>query len=462
MQYSPRHRALLLALAFVAGATVSLSFGSVSRLAWHFLPFASAFATQNELAHTSRLLSLFDGVFERVMADYVDSVSGESLIENAINGMLGKLDPYSSYLDPQALHDLNDEVEGKVGGIGVDAYTDAAYARVITAIDGTPASRAGIKAGDLIVAVDGESIRNWLPQRIVHTMRGTPHSTVALSIQRDGVDHLLRFSLVREIIALEAVSQRLIAPDIGYIRLRFFNEHADEGLRAAVETLKRDAGRLNVIVLDLRDNPGGSFEQAVMVSGEFLHQGDVVSVRARRPEDSGSWHTKGNDITNGRPLLLLINEGSASSAEIVAGALQDRKRAILVGARTFGKGSMQTVIPLADERALKLTTAYTYTPSGLLIQGFGINPDVPVAQSGSAKRNSDEEKLNRALSVHDGMSPQTTLRRTDIPVIARQIPRIPPHDFPAYTPNRPETDFQLQQALVLARAIAAGQRSPIR
>jgi carboxyl-terminal processing protease len=197
-----------------------------------------------------------------------------------------------------------------------------------------------------------------------------------------------------------------------------------------------------------------------MVSGEFLNQGDVVSLRARRPEDSGSWHTKGKDITNGLPLLLLINEGSASAAEIVAGALQDNRRAILVGSRTFGKGSAQTLIPLADGRALKLTTAYSYTPSGRLIQGFGISPDVPVAQGGSAKRNLKGEELNRALSVQGGRSQQRALRRTDLPAIVRHIPNDPPHDFPAYSPNRPETDFQLQQALVLARAIAAGQTSP--
>jgi len=221
---------------FVVGATVSLSFGSVSWLTWHSLPFEAAFATQNELADTSRV-GLFDDVFERVIADYVDAVSGKSLIENAINGMLAKLDSYSSYMDARALRDLNDKVEGKVGGIGVDAYLDAAYVRVIAAIDGTPASRAGIKAGDLIVAVDGESIRNWAQQRIVDRMRGPPQSTIVLSIQRNGVDDLLQFSLVREIIASEAVSHRLIAPDIGYIRLRFSNEHADEDLRAAVDRL---------------------------------------------------------------------------------------------------------------------------------------------------------------------------------------------------------------------------------
>jgi carboxyl-terminal processing protease len=462
MQHSPRHRALVVALAFVTGATVSLTFGSVSRLAWHSQPIRAAFATQNELADTSRSIGLFADVFERVIANYVDPVGGQSLIEIAINGMLAKLDPYSSYMDARALRDLNDEAEGRIGGIGVDAYSDAAYARVISAIDGTPASRAGIQAGDLIVAVDGESIRNWSPQRIIHRMRGPPHSTIVLSIQRDGVDHPLQVSVVREIITLEAVSHRLIAPDIGYIRLRFFNEHADEDLRAAVEMLKREAGQLHAIILDLRDNPGGSFEQAVMVSGEFLNRGDVVSLRARRPEDSGSWHTQGNDITNGLPLLLLINEGSASAAEIVAGALQDNRRAILVGARSFGKGSAQTLIPLADDRALKLTTAYIYTPSGRLIQGFGISPDVPVAQNGSVKRDFEQEKLNRALSIQGGTSRQTTLRRADLPAIIRRIPKNPPHDFPTYSPNRAETDFQLQQALVLARAIAAGQTSPIR
>jgi carboxyl-terminal processing protease len=341
----------------------------------------------------------------------------------------------------------------------VDAYQDADHARVIAAIDGTPASRAGIKSGDLIVAVDGESIRNWSPQRIVHRMRGPPHSTIVLSIQRDGADHLLQVTLVRELITLQAVSHQLFSPDIGYIRLRFFDEHADKDLRAALEALTREAGRLHAIVLDLRDNPGGLLGQAVMVSGEFLDQGDVVSVRARRPEDSGSWHTKGNDITNGLPLLLLINEGSASSAEIVAGALQDRGRAVLIGAPTFGKGSVQTLITLPNERALKLTTAYLYTPSRHLIQGFGIRPDVPIAQSGSAT-DSAKEKRNLARSIPWGTSRQTTLRRTDLPAIVRHIPNSPPHDFPAYSPDRQETDFQLQQALVLARAIAAGQTSP--
>jgi len=292
-------------------------------------------------------------------------------------------------------------------------------------------------------------------------MRGPPNSKITLTIKREGDDKPLELSLQREIIHIQATRERLDG-DVGYIRLTQFNEQADAGIRAAVQKLKQQAnGHLKGFVLDLRNNPGGLLDQAVAVSNDFLDKGEVVSTRARHPEDSQRWNAKPGDITGGAPLVVLINNGSASASEIVAGALQDNRRAILLGVRSFGKGSVQTVIPLPGNGAMRLTTARYYTPSGRSIQGLGIVPDVKVQES----RTDDpkylperEADLNHILRNTDAAAKEAAPARTDLPAIVKEIPGKPPEGWAKFDPAKPATDFQLQQGLKLVDAMAATKR----
>jgi carboxyl-terminal processing protease len=282
-------------------------------------------------------------------------------------------------------------------------------------------------------------------------------------IKREGVDKPVEVSMLREIIHIQVVKSRMEPDNVGYVRLSQFTEQADAALKQAVRSLKQQAGgRLRALVLDLRNNPGGLLDQAVAISGDFINQGEIVSTRARHTEDAQRWDAKGNDILEGAPLVVLINGGSASSSEIVAGALQDHHRAVLLGTRSFGKGSVQTVIPLPGSGAMRLTTARYYTPSGRSIQGLGISPDVAVVESREeqphfgAERESD---LNHVLKNQGGAQDVAPPPRTDLPPIAKEIPGKPPQGFPKFDPAKPEeTDFQLQEAVVLAKAMAAQSR----
>jgi len=451
---------LLLGTAFLAGVAIGPVSGLITR---HFdLGVNAAFAQDSDRANTYRLLALFGDVFERVRLDYVDPVSDRDLIENAINGMLRGLDPHSRYLDADKFHEMQVETEGKFAGIGIEVTQGNGLIKVVNTMDDTPASKAGIKVGDIITALNGKSVQ-WLSLKdAVDKMRGPPNTKVTLTIKREGVDKPLEISLRREVIHIQVVKQRMESDNIGYVRLSEFNDRADAGVKQAVKSLRRRAGgKLKALILDLRDNPGGLLDQAVTIAGDFVAQGEIVSTRARHAGDAEWLGAKGTDILVGVPLVVLINSGSASASEIVAGALQDHHRAVLVGARSFGKGSVQNEIPVPGNGAIELTTSRYYTPSGRSIQGLGIVPDVLVAETREDMPSFgiEREADLRHVLKNQGGTPDTGAEpRADLPPIAKNIPSKPPEGFPEFDPAKPDdTDFQLQQALVVARAMATAQ-----
>jgi len=445
---------LLLGTAFLAGIVAGPTFSVLGHAA----------AQDSSRTEVYQMLKVFGDVLERVRAEYVDPVNDREMIENAINGMLTGLDPHSSYMNTKAFKDMQVQTKGEFGGLGIEVTEDKGVIKVVSPIDDTPAFRAGIKSGDIITALDGKTVLGLSLNDAVDRMRGPPNSKIVLTIKRQNVDKPLEVPLVRETIQIKVVKSRMEPDDIGYVRLSQFTEQADAGLKAAVRNLKQQAGgKLKGLILDLRNNPGGLLDQAVAVSSDFINQGEIVSTRARHPEDSQRWDAKGTDILNGAPLIVLINGGSASASEIVSGALQDHHRAVLIGTRTFGKGSVQTVMPLPGNGAMRLTTARYYTPSGRSIQGLGIAPDATVAESREeparfgAEREAD---LNRVLKNQGGTGQQSLPPRTDLPPIVKHLPDKPPENFPKFDAQKPdETDFQLQQAVTVARAMALAQKS---
>jgi carboxyl-terminal processing protease len=409
-------------------------------------------------SEATQYLKLFGDVFERIRSEYVDPVNDKDVLENAINGMLTGLDPHSSYMNAKAFRDMQVQTKGEFGGLGLEVTEDKGLIKVVSPIDDTPAARAGIKAGDIITALDGKTVLGLSLNDAVDRMRGPPNSRIMLTIKRDGVNKPLDIPVTREIIKIQVVKSRMEPDNIGYIRLSQFTERADPGVREAIKDLKAKAGgNLRAVILDLRNDPGGLLDQAIAVASDFIPQGEIVSTRARHPEDSQRWDARGTDLLNGAPMVVLINNGSASASEIVAGALQDHRRAVLLGIRSFGKGSVQTVIPLPGGGAMRLTTARYYTPSGRSIQATGIVPDVKVTESREAPLSfglERESDYNKVLSNTGGTQGEPLPPRTDLPPIAKQIPPRPPKDFPKYDPSKPDqTDFQLQQAIVLAKAM---------
>lgn len=330
---------------------------------------------------TYRQLNLFGDVFERVRASYVREVSDSELVEASISGMLSSLDPHSSYLTAEDFTDMQVQTRGEFGGLGLEVTTEDGVVKVISPIDETPAAAAGIIAGDLIIAIDGEDITGLTLNDAVEKMRGPANTTVTLTLVRPGQDKPFDLTLTRTTIKINSVRFRAEG-DIGYIRITSFTEQTEAGLARAFETLERDIGpNLKGFVLDLRNNPGGLLDQAIAVSDAFLERGEVVSTRGRDPQDIERYNARSGDAALSKPVVVLINGGSASASEIVAGALQDHGRAILMGTLSFGKGSVQTIIPLgAGEGALRLTTARYFTPSGRSIQAHGIEPEIEVHQ----------------------------------------------------------------------------------
>ena len=330
---------------------------------------------------TYKELSIFGDVFERVRAQYVTPPDEEKLVENAINGMLSSLDPHSSYMNAKDAADMQTQTRGEFGGIGIEVTMEDELVKVITPIDDTPGSKAGILAGDFISEIDGESVRGLKLEEAVDKMRGAVNTPIKLTILRKGADKPIELSIVREIIPIRAVKSR-VEGDVGYLRVISFTEKTYDDLEAAIEKIKKDvpADKLKGYVLDPRLNPGGLLDQAIYVSDAFLERGEVVSTRSRDPEDTRRFNASEGDLTDGKPVIVLVNGGSASASEIVAGALQDLKRATVLGTRSFGKGSVQTIIPMGEKGALRLTTALYYTPSGRSIQGTGIEPDIKVEQ----------------------------------------------------------------------------------
>jgi carboxyl-terminal processing protease len=331
---------------------------------------------------TYKQLNLFGDIFERVRSHYVEKPDDSKLVEGAINGMLNSLDPHSSYLDPKSLRDMQSQVNGQFGGLGIEVTMEDGLIKVVTPIDDTPAAKAGLRAGDIITQLDDDPVQGLTLNQAVDKMRGAPNTKINLKIMRKGVDKPLDIAVVRDIIRVRSVRSK-IEDDIGYIRITQFNEQTADGLTKAIKEIneKIPADKLKGYVLDLRNNPGGLLDQAIAVSDAFLDRGEIVSTRGRDPEETQRFNARPGDLTNGKPVIVLVNGGSASASEIVAGALQDHKRATLLGSRSFGKGSVQTIIPLGPGNgALRLTTARYYTPSGRSIQAKGIVPDIEVLQ----------------------------------------------------------------------------------
>lgn len=331
-------------------------------------------------ADTYELLNLFGDVFERVRADYVEQASDEQLIEAAVNGMLSSLDPHSGYMSAKRFDEMKVQTQGAFGGLGIEVTMEGGLVKVVSPIDDTPAFKAGLQPGDLITNIDGEPVLGMTLPDAVDKMRGPSGSSIRLTIRRADREPF-DVTLTRSVIKIKSVRSRLEGK-VGYIRISSFSEQTDAGLQEAIDDLKKQAnGQLQGIVLDLRNNPGGLLTQAVAVADDFLEQGEIVSTRARKPEDAQRFNAKPGDLAAGLPIVVLINGGSASASEIVAGALQDHGRAILLGTKSFGKGSVQTIIPLSGHGAMRLTTARYYTPSGRSIQAVGIEPDILVEQA---------------------------------------------------------------------------------
>ncbi len=328
-------------------------------------------------------LNLFGEVFERVRADYVEPPDDAKLIEGAINGMITSLDPHSRYMNDSAWHEMQDTTKGEFGGLGIEVTMEEGLVKVVAPIDGTPAAKAGIMSGDLITMIDNEAVQGLTLEQAVNKMKGPIDTKTKLTILRKGADAPINVSLTREIIHVKPVSHHTDGGNIGYIRISSFSEQTGDELKKAISDIARQipSQSLAGYVLDLRNNPGGLLDQAVSVSSAFLPRGEVVSTRGRKPEETQRFSAHGGDLTKGKPLVVLINGGSASASEIVAGALHDHKRATLIGTRSFGKGSVQTIIPLGSAHgALALTTARYFTPSGRSIQAQGILPDIEVLQ----------------------------------------------------------------------------------
>lgn len=431
-----RKASLLFAGALVGAGTALLVAGQ---------PMTTAKAAGSE---TYRQLAIFGDVFERVRANYVEQPSEQELVESAINGMLTALDPHSSFLNADDAEDMRTQTRGEFGGLGIEVTMEDELVKVITPMYGTPAEAAGVLAGDLIARIDGEEVRGMSLNDAVEMMRGPVNTPIDLSIVREGVDELIEITVIRDVIKLQAVKYRAEG-DIGYVRVINFTEQTFDGLRDGMDALVDEIGEDNLqgIVLDLRLNPGGLLDQAINISDAFLDQGLIVSTRGRDTRDTRRFSARGGDILDGKPIVVLINGGSASASEIVAGALQDHRRATVVGTRSFGKGSVQTIIPLGDAGALRLTTALYYTPSGQSIQGTGITPDIEIEQTLPEELAERQDELTRGESDLRGHIQGEEEDENGSGSVA-------------YVPQDAEEDDQLQYALSLLRGEEAHAAFP--
>jgi carboxyl-terminal processing protease len=385
-----------------------------------------------------RQLDLFSDAFERVRANYVRPVQDGELIDNAIQGMVSALDPHSSYMDAKNFADMQIQTKGEFGGLGIEVTMEDGLIKVVSPIDDTPAAKAGIKPGDFIAAIDNAPVQGMALNDAITKMRGPAGSKITLTILRNGAKKPFDLTLTRAIVQVDSVKWRREG-DVAYIRLTGFNEQTDPGLQKAVRDLKKQIGAgLKGYVLDLRNNPGGLLDQAISVSDDLLNSGEIVSTRGRHAEDTQRYDAKAGDITGGKPIVVLINGGTASASEIVAGALQDHRRATVLGMTSFGKGSVQTVIPLGEGGgALRLTTARYYTPSGHSIQARGIIPDIAVAQG------EEDDQLPKVIRPSEADLPGHLLGEKGLK--GDKVPPIRP------APGKKYDDFQLSYALDLLR-----------
>jgi carboxyl-terminal processing protease len=396
-------------------------------------------------ADTYRQLSLFGAVFEKVRTEYVEKPDDGKLIESAINGMLAGLDPHSSYMDAKSFREMQAQTRGEFGGLGIEITIEEGLIKVVAPIDDTPAAKAGILANDIITHLDGEPVQGLTLNRAVEKLRGPVNTKIKLRIMRKGDDKPLEVSITRDIIRVRSVRSRIEGDDVGFIRITQFNEQTTDGLKKAVADLTTKAGdKLKGFVIDLRNNPGGLLDQAISVSDAFLEKGEIVSTRGRNAEDTQRFNARAGDLSKGKPIIVLINGGSASASEIVAGALQDHRRATLIGTRSFGEGSVQTIIPLGSGKgALRLTTARYFTPSGRSIQAKGISPDIEVLQD-------VPEELKARTDTRGEASLRGHLKAEGDEQTGSQ----------SYIPLDPKDDKALHTALDLIRGIAKNSAYP--
>ncbi len=348
-------------------------------------------------------IDLFGEVLEKINKEYVDEINQSESMDSAINGLLQSLDPYSAYMSPEIFNEMQTETSGEFGGLGIEVGMESGVVKVISPIDDTPASRAGIKAGDYIVKINDTQVQGKSLSEAVDLMRGPVGSSIELTIRRRGEKKALIFNIVRKIIEIQSVKSDLLEKNIGYIRLTSFNENSAEQIEKKIKDLEKNEN-ISAYILDLRNNPGGLLSQAIKISDFFLDNGEIVSTKSRKLSENRKWFAKKGDLTNGKTLIILINYGSASASEIVAGALKDHKRAIILGENSYGKGSVQSIIPLKNNGAIRLTVAKYYLPSGKSISEVGVSPDIEINEENDEFRIKTEtdNQLNYAIKLLNG------------------------------------------------------------
>ena len=366
-----------------------------------FLFFVSkTYSSENNIY---KKIDLFGEVLEKINKEYVDEINQPESMDSAINGLLQSLDPYSSYMSPEIFNEMQTETSGEFGGLGIEVGMESGVVKVISPIDDTPASEAGIKAGDYIVKINDIQVQGKSLSEAVDLMRGPVGSSIELTIRRRGEKKALTFNIVRKIIQIKSVKADLLEKNIGYIRLTSFNENSGKQIKKEIENFEKN-NKIKSYILDLRNNPGGLLSQAIRISDYFLDNGEIVSTKSRKKSENRKWFAKQGDLTNGKTLIVLINYGSASASEIVAGALKDHKRAILLGESSYGKGSVQSIIPLKNNGAIRLTVAKYYLPSGKSISEVGVSPDIEIGEESDDFRIKTEtdNQLNYAIKLLNG------------------------------------------------------------
>ena len=372
----------------------------ISFLLFYIIFIQSVNSVENDIY---KKIDLFGEVLEKINKEYVDEIDQSESMDSAINGLLQSLDPYSAYMSPEVFNEMQTETSGEFGGLGIEVSMEAGVVKVISPIDDTPASKAGIKAGDYIVKIDNVQVQGKTLSEAVDLMRGPVGSGIDLTIRRRGVKKALTFNIVREIIQISSVKSDLLEKNIGYIRLTSFNENSGKQIEKEIKKFEKD-NNVKSYILDLRNNPGGLLSQAIKISDYFLDNGEIVSTKSRKSSENRKWFAKKGDITNGKTLLVLINYGSASASEIVAGALKDHKRAILLGESSYGKGSVQSIIPLKNDGAIRLTVAKYYLPSGKSISEVGVTPDIEIEEDSDDFRikTKTDNQLDYAIKLLNG------------------------------------------------------------
>ena len=348
-------------------------------------------------------IDVFSEVLEKINQEYVDDVDQSKSMDAAINGLLQSLDPYSAYMTPESFKSMQTETSGEFGGLGIEVGMEAGVVKVISPIDDTPASKAGLKAGDYIVKIEGTQVQGKTLTEAVELMRGPVGSSLEITVRRKGKKKAIIFNITREIIKVQSVKSKILNDSVGYIRLTSFNENSSQQIKKTISKFNKNKN-LNSFILDLRNNPGGLLSQAIKISDFFLENGEIVSTKSRRASENRKWFAKKGDLIDGKSMIVLINYGSASASEIVAGALKDHKRAIIIGENSYGKGSVQSIIPLKNKGAIRLTISKYYLPSGKSISEIGITPDIEVEESaGNFKINTDtDNQLNFAIKLLNG------------------------------------------------------------